>query len=237
MDGALLFVLFAVAAIGIGVASWYFAEKRRQAFQAFAAQHGLEYSRTDPFDLLRLPFQLFRRGDGRRVENVLAGEWRGQPMRAFDYWYYTESTDSDGHRSKTYHRFTCVLIDVDARFPHLAIARENLFTRLADGLGFRDIGFESEEFNRRFQVSASERKFAYELVDARLMQWLLGLELPVAFEVVGGSVLASVKRRLPPEGFAPVIEVARTFRERIPRVAWSLYGQTTETAERGKEEG
>lgn len=231
----LLFIGVLVAVGVIGWLVWYVGHKRREAFRAFAGQHGLEYSHEDPFGTVGLPFALFRRGEGRKVENVLWGEWRGEECRAFDYWYYTESTDSKGNKSRTYHRFTCTLLEVDADFPALSIGRENVFTRLADGMGFRDIQFESPDFNRRFQVKAKDKRFAYELIDASLMQWMTGLQLPVMFEVVGRWTLAFVKKRFPPEGFVPVIEVARDFRRRIPRVAWSHYGRTRQTASEGEE--
>ena len=38
---------------------------------------------------------------------------------------------------------------------------------------FHDIQFESEEFNRDFTVHCEEPKFANDLIDARMMQWLL----------------------------------------------------------------
>lgn len=231
----LLFIAAIVAAALIGWLAWYWGHKRREAFRAFAAQHGLEYARHDPFGILSLPFTLFMRGDGRRVENVLWGEWRGEPVRAFDYWYYTESRDSKGNRSRTYHRFTCALLEVEAGFPPLQIGRENVLTRLADGLGFRDIQFESPDFNRRFQVKGKDRKFAYELIDARLMQWMAGLQIPIGVEVVGSWVVVFQGKRLPPEGFVPVIEVAREFRRRIPRVAWSHYGRTGQAVSGGEE--
>ena len=43
-----------------------------------------------------MPFQLFRLGDGREVHNTVT--WGvapdGMPVRAFDYSYYTESSDN-----------------------------------------------------------------------------------------------------------------------------------------------
>ncbi len=228
MDQPLLIVVFALVAAGIAVGTWYYRRRRREAFGAFALRHGLEYSLRDPFGLVGLPFRLFQKGDGRRVENVLWGDWRGEPVRAFDYWYYEESTDSRGSRTRSYHRFSCVLLEIPASFPQLSIARENLITRLADGIGFRDIEMESEEFNRRFQIGAADRKFAYALIDARMMKWLLGLRRAVAFEVLERWVLVYVKKRMAPAGFAPIIEMALAFRDRIPRAAWSMYGRGTE---------
>lgn len=220
----LIFVGIALAAVAVFVYSWYRKKKRREAFRRFALRHRLEYSERDPFGLIGLPFTLFRKGDGRGIENVVWGEWRGLPMRAFDHWYYDEHTDSEGRTSRSYHRHSCVLVELAAAFPHLSIGREGFLSRLADHVGFRDIELESGEFNRTFQVAASERRFAYELIDARMMRWLLDLRIRGVFEVVGGWLLAYVEGRRDPPAFAPVIEMANAFRDRIPRAAWSLYG-------------
>lgn len=226
MDLGLLIGLGVAAVVAVAVGAWYWAKKRREAFVAFAAAHGLTYSRRDLEGILDRPFRLFSKGDGRRVENVLSGEWRGNPMRAFDYWYYEESTDSNGGRSKTYYRYTCVLLEVQAAFPPMAITRENVFTRLADGLGFRDIEFESQEFNKRFQVTAKDRRFAFAFVDGRMMQWLLALGGKEELEVAGGLLLLFQRGRRKPVEFAPVIETALALRDQVPRAALSMYGRS-----------
>jgi hypothetical protein len=216
------FVLILAAAVASAAVGVYLKAKRREAFRAFALQHGLEYSRDDPFGLLGWPFNLFRRGDGRGVENVLWGRWEGQPMQAFDYWYYTESTDSKGRRHRSYRRFSCALVEVAAAFPHLEMAREGVFTRLADHLGLEDIEFESPEFNRRYNVKADNRRFAYELLDGRMLEWLVNFDQGLSFEVVGNRILA-YRNRAKPSGLVPLIGTAMMFRDRIPRVAFSLY--------------
>jgi hypothetical protein len=226
----LVFVGFIVAAIGGVALSLYLRSKRRQEFFSFAQRLGFQYSREDPFRLLDLPFRLFARGDGRGAENVIWGDWKSQGVKVCDYWYYDEHRDSEGQTRRTYHRFNCAVLEVDAAFPGLVVSREGFLSRLADHLGFRDIEFESEEFNRHFQVEAGERRFAYELIDARMIRWLLSLERPVSFEVAGSWILA-YHGRVRPEGVIPLIGAAAEFRERIPRGAWSLYVRGTEEKE------
>jgi hypothetical protein len=214
------FIVLVIAAVGL---SLYFQAKRRQEFFSFARGFGFEYARRDPFGLLDLPFRLFTRGDGRGIENVLWGRWKGQPVKVCDYWYYDEHRDSEGRTRRTYHRFNCGVLEVGAAFPPIVVSRERLLSRLADHLGFRDIEFESEEFNRRFQVQAGDRRFAYELVDARMMRWLLSLERSVCFEVAGRWILA-YHGRVPPAALIPLIGAASEFRDRIPRATWGRYG-------------
>jgi len=168
------------------------------------------------------PFRLFTRGDGRGAENVVWGEWQGQQVVAFDYWYYERHTDSKGHTRRTYYRFCCAQVDVPAAFPPLEVAREGFFSRLADYVGLDDIDFELEDFNRRWNVRAGEPRFAYEVIDARMMRWLVALEPPISFEVVGNRLLA-FQRKVPAPGLSPLIGVLLAFRQHIPRVAWNLY--------------
>jgi hypothetical protein len=148
--------------------------------------------------------------------------WQGIECRLFDYWYYEESTDSKGNRSRTYYRFSCVMSPVDAACSHLTLAHENVFTRLGDHLGFRDIELESEEFNRAFTVRSPDRKFAVDFCDARMMEWLLGHGRDFGFEVVGDRLLASCKRLQPTE-LVPLLGSMKGFRDQIPRVVFSLY--------------
>jgi hypothetical protein len=217
-----IFVLFVAVAIGAAVLAYRAKLRRQRELAAVAAQHGLDFSVDDPFGTLDEPFSLLRRGDGRGVENVLWGTWQGLEARAFDYWYYEESTDAKGHTSRSYSRYDCVLAPVDARCPRLAIAEENLLTRIADALTFRDVEFESEEFNRRFNVTGDDPRFATALCDARMMRWLLDHGDGYGFELVGDRMLCWC-RRVAPSGIVEVLGTARAFRDRIPDVVRSLY--------------
>jgi hypothetical protein len=219
-------VLILVAAVAALVA-WYVyqaKQKRREALFVFATQHGMEYSRVDPNDLPEAyGFALFGKGDRRGCENVLAGSWEGLGLREADYWYYEESSDGRGGRSRSYSYFSVVVADLACSVPHVTVGRENLLTKLADHLGFRDIEFESDEFNREFRVQSRDREFAFKLVDARMMQWLLATEGEFGFEVLGPSLLVYSGRRKPPE-LPPLFEAAVGFNAHIPNLVRADHG-------------
>jgi hypothetical protein len=214
---SVLVVVLVVAAVGL--VAWYAyqsKQKRREALFVFATQHGLDYAREDSFDLSNAyGFALFRKGDGRGCENVVAGSWEGLPVRESDYWYYEQTSDGRGGSSRTYSYFSVVVADLTCSVPHLIIGRETLMTKLADHLGFRDIEFESEQFNRAFRVASGDREFAFRLIDARMMQWLLGAGTEFGFEVLGPNLLVSSKRRTPAE-LPPLFEAAVGFNAHIP---------------------
>lgn len=221
-----------VLALGIGlivavfVGSYMLKLQRREGMANFAAKYGFVYTPHAPPGLLAYGFPLFFKGDGRGAENGVIGDWKGMSFKAADFWYYTESSDSNGKRSKDYSRFSVAVIELQAWLPDISIYRENVLTLLGDKLGLPDIDFESEEFNRAFKVKAKDRKFAFELIDPRMMQWLLSLDRRFGFEIHGKGVLIYSKTLKPTE-LLPLIATLKEFRERVPRLVWTNYGTAT----------
>ena len=218
----LIVVLVVVVAGGVITYQHQRKLERQRELRSLALGQRLDFSIEDPFDTTGAPFSLFQKGDGRGVENVMWGFWRGLEVRAFDYWYYEESSDSNGHRTRSYRRFDCLITLVDAVCPPLQISEENMLTRFAGALTFRDIGFESEEFNRRFHVKGPDERFATAFCDARMMDWLLRHGEGYGFEVAGDRLLCWTDRVSPAE-MVHLMGTAKTFREQIPAVVRSLY--------------
>jgi hypothetical protein len=219
-----IFLLIAAVAGGAWYLAYHAKKKRILGLAAAAKQLGMQFFESDPFGTLSEPFQLLQKGDGQGVENVMSGTWQGLDVREFDYWYYEESSDSQGHRTKSYYRFNCVIAPVDAACAHLTIDHENLFTRLADALSFHDIEFESEKFNAAYQVKCDDKKFANDLVDARMMDWLLAHGDGYTFEVAGSEILCAHKRLQPTE-LIPLLGTTKGFLEAVPRVVFDLYAR------------
>jgi hypothetical protein len=222
MEVVLVLVLGIAAVVLVAWFGYVQKQKRRRAFALMARQLGLEYFPEDPYGTLSEPFAFFEKGDGRGLENVLSGTWQGLDVRLFDYWYYEKSTDANGHTSRTYYRFDCVIVPVEAACPRLMITHENFGTRLANALSFHDIRFESEEFNRDYYVRSSDVKFANDFVDARMMDWLLKHAEGFSFEVASDEALC-YQRKLAPVEVLPLLGTAQAFRDHIPRVVSSLY--------------
>lgn len=218
--------LIVLGIVVLGAAAWYSyhrKEQRRLALFAFAGQHQLEYSRTDPFGLVGYDFHLLGMGEERGCENVLSGLWEGLPVREADYWYYTQSTDSKGSTTRTYSYFSIVIADLDLAVPYVTVSKEGLFSRLTHVLGFQDIQFEWEEFNREFLVKSEDPEFAFKLVDARMMRWLLSTGETFGFEIHGPNLLVYCHRVRPTE-LIPLFGTLKAFRDHIPRLVWNEYG-------------
>ncbi len=221
MGGAWIFVVLVVVAGAAAYLTYYLKEKRRQGMAYAARQLGLAFAPTDPFDTLAESLPLLQRGDGRGVENVLWGTWGGIECRAFDYWYYDESTDSNGNRSHSYHRFSCVLGSVDAACSPLTLTGENVLTRLGDHMGFRDIELESvvqpgvHGDVARSEVRGGPLRRADDAVVAGARG---GLRLRG-----GGRSPAGLLPQARPHGAHLAAGHMKGFREHIPRVVFSLY--------------
>ena len=170
----------------------------------------------------RAPFPILRRGDGRGIDNALHGTYEGLALDVFDYWYHEESTDAQGHRSRSTYRFDCVATTFDADGGSLSIAEENLFTALADAVSLRDQQFESEAFNRMFNVKAADPVFATAILDARMMDWLMGHGTGHRFAIEGRHVLV-VHDRVEVTELTALMATTAAFVAQIPRVVSSMY--------------
>ena len=219
--GLLIVVIVALVAAAIWL-KFKYDQQRREEFFRTATKLGLEYAVEDPFHTDDLPFAQFRKGDGRSVDNVMYGSAAGMRVRLFDYEYYETTHNPNGPDTHHYYRFSCALAEVDADCPHLSLSREGVLSRIADHLGFRDIEFESEEFNKAWQVQSEDARFASAFVDPGLMAWLLDEGSIAQYEVVGPLLLCTTDRIKPAE-YENLLEVMRRFHAHVPTVVSSLY--------------
>lgn len=178
--GGMIFVLFGgflLLVVAIGVLGILSAKKRREAFQALAAQRGWAYAERDDRWVDAFEGAPFGLGHNRRADNVIQGRWSDRPFVAFDYVYYTTetSTDAEGHTThrEVSHTYGVVAVDAGASFPALEVTPEGFFTRMIGRLTNRDIELESEDFNRAFTVTCPDRKFASDVLHPRMMEFLL----------------------------------------------------------------
>jgi hypothetical protein len=166
----LLLVLAVAGAVGWLV--WRVQEQRRARYLAFAAEHGWTYTPRDDSWTRRFEGDPFGRGGSRRATHVLRGSYAGRDAVAFHYRYVTRSHNGQQQTTQT-HRFTVVALALPAHVPRLELTGENLLTRLGSALGLADVELESEDFNRRYRVTADDRRFAYDVLTPRAMEQLL----------------------------------------------------------------
>lgn len=210
--GALIAIFIAAVVLS------HLAEKRRrEALGAWAAANGLAFSPAKDFGYdARFPaFACLRQGERRYAYNILSGTWKNRPFTGFDYHYETYSHDSKGHRQTHHHYFSAVVIGSAVPLKPLTIRPEGLFDKLAAAFGFDDIDFESAEFSRKFHVKAADRKYAYDVLHQRAIEFLL--QSPVfSLEFDSRQVIAWRSKKFQPPEFERAAGVVHGLLDQLP---------------------
>ena len=92
-----------------------------------------------------------------------------------------------------------------------------LFDKVAGAFGFDDIDFESSEFSKRFYVKSTEKRFAYDVLHPRMMEFLLAARPPMLDVEDGALCLSDGSRRWQPADFRAQIAFVRQFCDLWPR--------------------
>ncbi len=176
------------------------------------------------FNTAAVPFDLFRQGDGRRIQNMMWKEEPGHP-RVFEYGFYKIHRDKNGNEYQSWQWFGCALAQHNGKWPQLRVTRERLLDRAAQTLGLPDIELESEEFNRTYVVQCEDPKFATDLLDPQMMEFILGTEGLVNFATKGRFVLVITSPVDAAAAMVGLLGVAEGFVARVPPLVWDLYGR------------
>src|SRR5262249_36920644 len=113
-------------------------------------------------------FAPFEQGRSRRSNNCLSGQRGELKWEIFDYRYVTGNG-----KNQTTHHWGIVAAWSRVVSQPMEIGPENFFDKIAAAGGFDDIDFESEEFSKAFYVKCANRKFAYDVIDPQMMEFLL----------------------------------------------------------------
>ena len=171
MEGQVFFILVAVlVGVGLIVHAHHRARVRSSALAAWASAKGFHFHRgkVKHFDDEHPDLGCLQRGHSRYAHNIASGQLGEHAFTSFDYHYATGS----GKNRRSY-RFSAVLLSPPFPLLPMAVRREGWFDKIKAGFGFNDIDFESAEFSKQFHVSAADKKFAYDLITPRTMEFLL----------------------------------------------------------------
>lgn len=206
----------------IAYLSWL-AEKKRQDALAGLAQElglrfdpGLDHDHDDEY----AQFEIFRRGHARAARNTMHGSVTlfGQAcdLVAGDYRYKVTSGSGKNRTTSTY-RFSYLIVHPPWDTPPLLIRPEGVFDKIKGAFGFDDIDFESAEFSRKFYVKSSDKRFAYDVLHPRMMEFLLAVKPPM-IDIEGGALcLSDGARRWEADTFKLHIKFLGQFCEQWPR--------------------
>jgi hypothetical protein len=201
--GILFFVVFVAIVIAAVIYASIAARKRREELFALAVRLGLGFRQENDRTLAaRFGFlDKLAQGSNRYAFNVLSGDYRGHEVLVFDYHYETHSTDSKGRRQTQHHYFSFFILMLPMSFPELRITREGIFSKIAQAFGYDDIDFESAEFSRCFCVRSKDKRFAYDICHAQMMEYLLA-NRDLSIEIEANALALAFDSRLS----APQIE-------------------------------
>ena len=181
MDNFGIIILAAVLAGAVAIAVSVWGKARREELAAVAARLGLEFDQSRERSFHRgYEHGVFHKGHGRVAFNQIFGTLtmgeRPVRIRMGDYRYTT------GHgKNRSVHRLSFALFHLPwVGTPDLLIRKEHVGDKLAGALGFDDIDFESEEFSRSFFVKSKDKRYAYDVIHPRMMEFLLKGPTPSA---------------------------------------------------------
>ena len=178
------------------------ARKRREELFALAARLGLSFRPDNDYGLAdRFGFlDKLAQGSNRYAFNVLSGTYRQKrgagvrlPLR--DALDRLQRPPPDAP--------SLLLVLHPAAAGQLSrsceITREGLLSKIAQAFGYDDIDFESAEFSRTFCVRSKDKKFAYDVCNAQMMEYLLA-NRDLSIEIEGPALALAFDTRLSARG-------------------------------------
>ena len=208
-----IIIVVVVAIIGFAIVHYWMECVRREKMRAMASQLGLAYvcDKDGDFDGRHNEFGCLREGHSRYARHIVQGSWQGRRVTLFDYHYTTGSGKHQQH-----HRLSCVLVNSQVPLRPLLIRPEHFGDKMAAFFGAEDINFESAEFSRRFYVKSSDRRWAYDVLHAQTIEFLLGTTAEFHIQFGSGSAMAWREHCLEPEGFLAGLQVIAGVLDRLP---------------------
>jgi hypothetical protein len=166
----LFFVIVALVILTVVIFGWYTANQRRKELLAWAQSKGLQFTSEKYYDFDdRFPaFSCLQQGSSRYAYNVITGQLAGREFLGFDYHYTTGSG-----KNRQDHHFSAIILQSPILLKPLFIRPENFLDKITEFAGFNDIDFESAEFSRKFYVKSPDKRWAYDIIHPRMMEFLL----------------------------------------------------------------
>ena len=187
---------------------------------------GLGFSEFDLFNTAAVPFDLFREGDGRRIQNMMWKDAARPPAGVRVRLLHAPQGQERPASTRRWQWFGCALAQHNGKWPELRVTKERLLDRAAQTLGLPDIELESEEFNRTYVVQCESPKFATDLLDPQMMEFILGTEGLVDFQTKGRFLLVTTSQVDDGRRHGRAARVSpRASWPGCPPLVWDLYGR------------
>ena len=212
MHDYLVIVAIVVVIAALVIYQFFASYKRRQELANWALSKGLSFisGKNGNFDSQYLGFDCLQKGHSRYAYNIMSGTLVSREFLGCDYHYATGSG-----KSRSEHYFSLVIIKSPILLEPLLIRPETFSDKLAEFVGFSDIDFESAEFSKKFYVKSPDKKWAYDIIHPRMMEFLMSSpEFSIQFDSL--SVIAYRNTRFSPAEFEDAANLVTGIFERIP---------------------
>jgi hypothetical protein len=211
MEGPTIFLALVIIAAVFYIAHT-FTMQRRKKLAAFAQSKGWTFSheKDKGMDNRYPAFICLKRGHSRWAYNIIRGDKNGIKVTAFDYHYVT------GHgKNRRVCIFSAIIVQTKLSLKPLYLRPEHIFDKVSDFFGFDDIDFESAEFSRKFYVKAPEKRWAYDVIHQRMMEYLLeSPQFNLQFEQK--DIMAWRDRRFTKKDFEDAFSLLQGILNRLP---------------------
>ncbi|MCX8052237.1 MAG: hypothetical protein N3B12_00370 [Armatimonadetes bacterium] len=206
-------LVFGAIFVAVPILAVYTKLKRGRMFLELANRMGWHFSSGDPFDIPSAYkfFDRLNQGENHKASNVIWSSSYGLDFQAFGYDYLIEG--SEGYDA---HRLTAIVVQARFPFKPISIRPKRFGHRLAKMVGFQDIDFEWDEFNRAFRVTSADKEFAYEVVNQRTIDLLMQYRR-WSVDVFAQYVLVYTGKLFGREDYAAGLGLACGFVQRLPR--------------------
>jgi hypothetical protein len=195
---AFMFVLVPVLMVGIigfgiyaAIKGYQQAKLRRAAIDATVAASHLGHLDEDPSRTRYFTSAPFGLGDNRHARDIVWGTLAGRRFETFAYSYETHTTDTDGHRHTTTHRFQITWVPLPAPLPTMRLTSDNALLRGLTHLGARDLEVESHEFNQRWKVACDDERIGHAILTPRVIDRFLQPDVGGRSFTIEGAALVS----------------------------------------------
>jgi len=227
-----IFILFGIFAVAYALYAQKKAEERRLRILGYANQHGFTYYPSDPvfiptqgfwasltssdtgFHSRFASFEPFDKGHSRSTSNLLVKQVQDHVLYAFDYEYKITTSNGKSTQTTTY-RHTVTAARVNINLPGLSLQPETIVHWFGEKFGMRELEFESEEFNKRYFIRASDDRAVYDILHPQMIDYLL--DQSIGWWQMAGHLLVRIEPRQEdvPEIHQGLLEI-QGFIERIP---------------------
>jgi hypothetical protein len=123
-------------------------------------------------------------GDNRYAFNILKGTYHGQELFVFDYHV---QIGFDSRRAEDQQFYTILMLIVPQAFPKLIVRPHDTLARIEWAFEGEDIKFESAEFSKMYRVRSVDKRFAYDVCNPQMIDYLLsnrGLDIEIQGVVI-----------------------------------------------------